>query len=183
MTTLSLSHSRSPAVTAAGVVGFAVATALAAQVAVPIPGTPVPIVLTPMAVVLAGLWLGPRAGAASMLLYLLAGAVGLPVFAPMGAPGFARFAGPTGGYLMAYPVAAFLAGWLAGDGRTLTRRAVAALAGIVAILAGGLVWLAVLNHRVARALALGVTPFVALDVVKAVLAGVLAPRRAPPPAD
>ncbi len=71
-----------------------------------------PITLQPLVVVLAGMWLGPVAGAASMVLYLLAGAAGLPVFSPFGAPGIARFFGPTGGYLFAYPVAAFVAGAL-----------------------------------------------------------------------
>ena len=83
-----------------------------------------------MLVVLAGMWLGPAAGAASMVLYLAAGAAGLPVFTPIGAPGIARFFGPTGGYLLAYPAAAWVAGalnrarvdarstrWLAGDRR------------------------------------------------------------------
>ena len=95
--------------TAVGVVGFAAALALASQVAIPVPGTPVPITLQPFVVVLAGLWLGPVAGAASMLLYLAAGALGLPVFAPMGAMGVARLAGPTGGYLLAWPLAAWIA--------------------------------------------------------------------------
>src|SRR6185503_5326584 len=112
MTTLALSPRRSATVTAVGIVGFAAAVAAASQVAIPIPGTPVPFTLQPMLVILAGMWLGPVAGAASMLLYLAAGAVGLPVFTPLGAPGIARFFGPTGGYLMAYPVAAYVAGAL-----------------------------------------------------------------------
>ena len=71
-----------------------------------------PLTLQPMLVILAGMWLGPVAGAASMALYLAAGAAGLPVFTPIGAPGIARFFGPTGGYLLAYPVAAYVAGAL-----------------------------------------------------------------------
>src|SRR3954462_820400 len=90
-------------ITIVGVVGFAAAVAAASQIAVPLPFTPVPITLQPMLVILAGMWLGPLAGAASMALYLAAGAFGLPVFTPMGAPGIARFLGPTGGYLIAYP--------------------------------------------------------------------------------
>ena len=113
MTTSTLAITRRPSrVAAIGIVGFAVALALASQVAIPIPGTPVPITLQPLVVVLAGMWLGPVAGAASMILHLAAGAVGLPVFSPYGAPGLARFVGPTGGYLFAYPIAAFVAGAL-----------------------------------------------------------------------
>ena len=82
--------------TALGVAGFAVALAAASQVAIPLPGTPVPMTLQPLVVVLAGLWLGPIAGATSMALYLAAGMAGLPVFAPMGAPGFARLIGERG---------------------------------------------------------------------------------------
>src|ERR1044071_5477401 len=90
-----------------GIVGFALALAAAAQVTMPITGTPVPFTLQPPVVVLAGLRLGPTAGAISMILYLVAGASGLPVFSPIGAPGLLRFVGPTGGYLIAYPVAAW----------------------------------------------------------------------------
>ena len=108
---------------AVGVVGFAAAVAAASQIAIPLPGTPVPITLQPMLVILAGMWLGPVAGAASMVLYLAAGAAGLPVFTPMGAPGIARFFGPTGGYLLAYPAAAFVAGALSRRAPSLDGRA------------------------------------------------------------
>src|SRR5215467_7736497 len=113
MTTVARSAPRSSRITIIGIVGFAAAVAAASQVAVPLPWTPVPVTLQPMLVVLAGLWLGPVAGAASMALYLLAGASGLPVFTPLGAPGIARFFGPTGGYLLAYPAAAYVSGALA----------------------------------------------------------------------
>jgi len=73
-------------------------------------------------VVLAGLMLGPTLGAISMLLYLAIGALGVPVFAPMGAPGIARFLGPTGGYLLAYPAAAFIAGFVARRAPSLPGR-------------------------------------------------------------
>ncbi len=91
--------------------------ALAAQVAIPLPGTPVPMTLQPLAVLIVGGLLGPRLGAASLLLYLSLGAAGLPIFTPFGAPGVARLFGPTGGYLLAYPIAAYAVGRLAGDGR------------------------------------------------------------------
>jgi len=158
----------------AGVVGFAIATSIAAQVALPIPVTPVPMTLTPMVVVLAGLMLGPALGTASMLLYLLVGAVGVPVFAPMGAPGILRFLGPTGGYLIAYPAAAAVAGMVARRYPALPGRWAAAVAGIAVIFAGGLTQLAVLNGSLSTALALGISPFAALDIVKAFLAAAIA---------
>src|SRR5436305_13739864 len=112
MSTLSrtIAPARDARLTVAGIVGFTLALAAASQVAIPLPFTPVPITLQPLVVVLAGLMLGPVAGAASMILYLAAGAAGLPAFAPIGAPGIARLFGPTGGYLIASPAAALLAG-------------------------------------------------------------------------
>jgi biotin transport system substrate-specific component len=127
-------------------------------------------------VVLAGLWLGPAAGAASMVLYLAAGAAGLPVFSPFGAPGIARFAGPTGGYLIAYPFAAFAAGALGRRTPSLLGRWLAALAGTAVLLFGGLAQLVLITGSVGEAIALGVHPFVPLDAVKALVAALLAPR-------
>lgn len=162
---------------AIGIAGFAAALALASQVAIPIPGTPVPMTLQPMIVVLAGLWLGPVAGAASMALYLTAGAAGLPVFSPYGAPGLARFLGPTGGYLFAYPCAAFVAGWLGLKATSLLGRWLAALAGSAVLLLGGVAHLAILMGSLERAIALGIHPFVPLDAVKALAAALIAPKR------
>jgi biotin transport system substrate-specific component len=175
-----LSQGRPLAVTLAGIAGFAIALAAAAQVAIPVPGTAVPITLQPLIVVLAGLWLGPSAGAASMVLYLVAGAAGLPVFAPVGAPGALRLVGPTGGYLLAYPVAAFVTGWLGTRGRSYVARAVAAGAGIAVMYAGGLAQLAIITGSLTAAVLQGVLPFVALDAVKAFAAAALAPRRPSP---
>ena len=177
MTTLALPRRHSPAVTAVGIVGFAAAVAAASQIAIPIPGTPVPFTLQPMLVVLAGMLLGPAAGATSMLMYLLAGAAGLPVFTPLGPPGIARFFGPTGGYLIAYPAAAIVAGWLAGKAKTVGGRWLAATLGIVVVFLGGLTQLAVLNGSVLRAVQLGLTPFAALDLVKAFIAAVISGPR------
>ena len=178
MSTLSTSIARPREVrlTIVGVVGFALALAAASQVAIPLPFTPVPITLQPMIVGLAGLILGPIAGAASMVLYLAAGAVGLPVFAPIGAPGIARFFGPTGGYLIAYPAAAFVAGALARRAPSLTGRWLAATAGSAVILLGGVAELTIINGSLTRALAIGLTPFALLDVVKAFVAAVIAGR-------
>jgi biotin transport system substrate-specific component len=177
MTTLALPRRRSTAVTAIGIVGFAAAVAAASQIAIPIPGTPVPFTLQPMLVVLAGMLLGPAAGAASMLLYLAAGAAGLPVFTPLGAPGIARFFGPTGGYLIAYPAAALVAGGLARRATTIGGRWLAASLGIVVVFIGGLTQLSVLNGSVVRAVQLGVTPFAALDLVKAFIAAAISGPR------
>jgi biotin transport system substrate-specific component len=175
-TTSTLAAARPSRVVVLGIVGFAAALALASQIAVPIPGTPVPITLQPLIVVLAGMWLGPVAGATSMVLYLIAGAAGLPVFSPFGAPGIARFVGPTGGYLFAYPVAAFVAGVLARRSTSLLGRWIAALAGTTVLLLGGLAQLAVLSGSLSQALPLAIHPFVPLDAVKAFVAALLVPR-------
>lgn len=161
-----------------GVAGFSIALAAASQVAIPLPGTPVPFTLQPMLVVLAGLMLGPALGAASMLLYLLLGAVGLPVFTPMGAPGIARLLGPTGGYLIAYPFAAYAAGAVARLAPSLAGRCAGAMAGMLLLFLGGVAQLTVLTGSASQAIAAGLTPFVAFDVVKAFLAALIArPRR------
>jgi biotin transport system substrate-specific component len=171
-----ISAARLPAI---GAIAFAAVLAVASQVAIPIPGTPVPITLQPLVVVLAGLVLGPAAAAASMVMYLAAGVAGLPVFAPVGAPGVARLLGPTGGYLLAYPAASVVAGMLGW--RPLGQRAVgfahrvaAAAAGILVLYVGGVAQLAVLTGNLARAVELGVPPFVAFDALKAVVAAALA---------
>jgi biotin transport system substrate-specific component len=166
-----------------GAVLFAAAVAAASQIAIPLPFTPVPITLQPMLVIMAGMMLGPVAGAGSMLLYLAAGAAGLPVFTPIGAPGIARFFGPTGGYLLAYPVAAYVAGVLALRLHTLRGRWLAGVAGIAVIYVGGIAVLSLLDASVTRAVQLGVTPFAALDIVKAFIAAAISvPRGAAGPA-
>jgi biotin transport system substrate-specific component len=156
-----------------GVVGFAAALAAASQVAIPLPGTPVPLTLQPMLVVLAGMMLGPVPGAATMLLYLAAGAAGLPVFAPMGAPGIARLLGPTGGYLLAYPAAAYVAGMAMARARSFRGRTAAAAAGILVLYIGGLAQLGVLSGSLTRAALIGVAPFLAADAVKALVAAAI----------
>lgn len=166
-------------ITLLGVAGFAVTLVAASQVAIPLPFTPVPITLQPLVVVLAGMMLGPVYGAASMLAYLAAGAVGLPVFAPMGAPGMMRFLGPTGGYLLAYPLAAYVAGMLVQRTRTFSGRALAAGAGVLMLYVGGLAQLALITGSVTRAAVLGVLPFVALDAVKSLVAAAVTRSPAP----
>jgi biotin transport system substrate-specific component len=175
MTTLSLP--RAERATVAKTLGFAIALAAAAQVAIPIPGTPVPITLQPLVVVLAGFWLAPPAAVASMTLYLAAGALGLPVWAPVGAPGVARLLGPTGGYLLAYPVAAAVASLLSRRAAGVAGRFGAALAAMAVIYAGGLSQLALVTGSFATATLLGAAPFAALDLAKCLLAVLLAPKR------
>ena len=97
------------------IVGFSLFVALTAQIAIPLPWTPVPITGQTLGVLLTGAILGPRRGALAILLYLVEGLAGMPVFAGM-TSGMAKLLGPTGGYLMALPVAATLVGWLAQRG-------------------------------------------------------------------
>ena len=177
MTTLTQSLSRNR-LTAIGIFGFAAALAAASQVSIPLPLTPVPLTLQPMLVILAGMMLGPVAGAASMVVYLAAGAAGLPVFTPLGAPGVLRFLGPTGGYLIAYPAAAWVAGALTRRASSLGGRWLAGVAGVAVIYLGGVAQLSLLNGGVVRAVEMGVTPFAALDLVKAWIAAVIVSPRA-----
>jgi len=174
MTTFTTSFARDKGIAAAGVVGFVIALTAASQVALAIPGTPVPITLTPMIVVLAGMMLGPTLGSASMVLYLALGVLGAPVFAPIGAPGIARLFGPTGGYLIAYPAAAATAGILARRFPTLPGRWAAATLGVAVLFIGGLSQLTIMTGSVSRAIALGITPFAVLDIVKAFVAALIA---------
>ncbi len=163
-----------------GVFGFAAALAAASQIAIPIPGTPVPATLQPMIVVLAGLMLGPKLGPASMMVFLTAGAIGLPVFTPGGAPGILRFIGPTGGYLIAYPFAAFVAGFVSTRRPSLMGRWAAAMLAMVVIFIGGLTQLTLYLGGVSQAIAAGVTPFALLDIAKAFIAALIARPRVRP---
>jgi len=148
----------------------AVLVALAAQVAVPLPGTPVPMTLQPMAVLLVGGLLGPRLGALSMILYLAMGAAGLPVFTPtVPLLGVARLLGPTGGYLLAYPIAAYAVGAVVANGSGVWRVACGVLAGLVLIHLGGLAQLAILTSNVSAAAQLGTWPFLLGDLLKLVI--------------
>jgi len=165
---------------ALGVALGAALVALAAQVSVPLPGTPVPLTLQPLAVLIVGGLLGPGLGATSLILYLGLGAAGLPVFTPIGLPGVARLIGPTGGYLLSYPFAAFAVGRLSGDGRRLPQLALATLAGLVLIHLGGLAQLLVLTGSIATAARFGTIPFLLGDFVKLAIAVlILRPTIAP----
>jgi biotin transport system substrate-specific component len=150
----------------------------AAQVAVPLPGTPVPMTLQPLAVLLVGGLLGPTLGAASLALYLALGAAGLPVFTPLGLPGASRLIGPTGGYLLAYPIAAYAVGRLAGATPGFVRALSAAFAGLVLIHLGGLTQLALLAGSLDHAARLGTLPFLIGDVAKVGLAALVVAKGA-----
>src|SRR5579862_3920208 len=167
----------SPWVGASEALCFVVLLALASQFAIPLPGTPVPLTLQPLVVVLAGMWMGPVVGAGAMIAYLLIGAAGVPVFAPIGAPGLARFLGPTGGYLIAYPAAAYVAGLLARRASGLVGRWLSAAAGIAVLFVGGIAQLALMSGSLRTAVQLGITPFAAFDVVKALAAALIAHPR------
>ena len=158
---------------------FAALTAAGAFIAIPV--GPVPIVLQNMFALLAGLILGPVMGAASVGLYLLAGIIGLPVFAG-GTAGIARFAGPTGGFLAGYLLAALAAGAIAGRPRASARtplpRIIAAVAaGFLIIYVPGVIWLGISqNLGWMRALLAGFVPFIIGDVFKGIAAVAIAPR-------
>lgn len=159
-------------------VAGSVLLAVCSRVAIPLWFTPVPLTVQPFAVLLLGLVLSPRLAFATLAAYLAEGALGLPVFAPTPANGgFAHLLGPTGGYLVAYPIAAVLIAYLCRRGHAgfFTALTSAAL-GDVVILAFGALWLAALTHAPARSvLSLGVLPFLPGDALKvAAAAGVAA---------
>ncbi len=162
-------------------VAFGVAlTAAAAQFTMPVPFTAVPFALTPMAVLLAGAALGARRGAASQVAYLAAGIIGVQVFAPSVAlpPGAARLLGPTGGFLVAYPLAAFVTGWLAERGwdRRYVTSALAMLAGLAVIYTGGALWYtATVSHSLSATLTTSVLPFAGFDIAKILAAAAILP--------
>jgi biotin transport system substrate-specific component len=169
------------------VTGAALVTA-AAQVSVPLPGTPVPMTLQPLAVLLVGGLLGARLGAASMVLYLALGVAGLPVFTPtVPLIGIARLLGPTGGYLLAYPIAAFATGWLSDPGRKpgvnppyWARVAMGVLSGLVLIHVGGLAQLLILTGSLTAAARFGTLPFLLGDLIKLAVAVLILSRLTSP---
>ena len=162
---------------AAIVVGASFFVALCARVTLPLPFTPVPLTLQNFAVLLVGLTLGARRGFAALVLYLIEGASGLPVFNPTGPGGVAQLLGPTGGYLMAYPLVAGLAGWLLDFGkRTFARAAVAGLVAEILLFASGIGWLALLTHSFSQAARFGLYWFVSAEIMKVMFAAALAVR-------
>jgi biotin transport system substrate-specific component len=172
------SRSHTLARNSAMVVSASLLVALCAHITLPLPFTPVPLTLQNFAVLLVGLVLGSRRGFAALALYLAEGAMGLPFFNPAGPGGVAQLLGPTGGYLLAYPAVAFIAGWLWERGRRgFAGALVASVAAEVVLFAGGVSWLMLIAHaRFAQAAAFGLYPFVFAEVIKVMAASGAASR-------
>jgi biotin transport system substrate-specific component len=183
LSTWTYARDSSAAVRAGAVLFIAAATAAAAQVSVPLPFTPVPLVLQDMIVLVGGAALGSRLGMTAMLVYLAAGIAGLPVFAasPVLPQGPLRLLGPTGGYLLSYPIAAFLTGYLAERGfdRRFWTSVLAMAAGLAVIFACGVTWLAFFARPAGigfeAALTAGFYPFLLGDVFKITLGAATLP--------
>ena len=160
------------------VVGATLFVGLCARVTIPLmPLTPVPLTVQNFGVLVVGLLLGRRLGFAALALYLVEGAIGLPVFNPTGPGGLLQMFGPTGGFLIAYPFVAFLAGYLYESGsRSFARAALAGVAAEVVLFAGGLTWLYAFTHSLAKAAYLGLYWFVAGEVIKVMFAAAIAVR-------
>lgn len=144
--------------------------AACAHISVPLPFTPVPLTMQDLAVLLVGLVLGPVDGFAALALYLAEGAAGMPVFNPQGLGGMAQLFGPTGGFLLAYPLVAAVAGWGARSIRlsnTFARAAVACLLASAVLFGFGATWLAQYTHgNAAAVLRMAVYPFLPGNLVK-----------------
>jgi biotin transport system substrate-specific component len=169
------------------VVSASLFVAVCARVSVPLPFTPVPLSLSNFGVLLVGLTMGSRRGFAALVLYLMEGASGLPVFSHPGLGGVAQLLGPTGGYLWAYPLVAFTAGWIfertdqertdrERTDKTFARAAFAGVAAEILLFASGLTWLAVLNHSVAKAFMFGLYWFFFAEIIKVLFAAALSTR-------
>jgi biotin transport system substrate-specific component len=151
--------------------------AVCARLTLPLPFTPVPLTLANFGVLLVGLSLGSRRGFAAAALYLAWGAMGLPVFASAGPGSFAQLLGPTGGYLLAYPVMAFVSGWIAEHGRPgFVRNLLGAWVAEAVLFAAGISWLAVLTHSWHQAAFFGLYPFCFAEVSKVMAASAAALR-------
>jgi biotin transport system substrate-specific component len=153
---------------------FAVLTAIAAQVAIPV--KPVPITLQTMAVVLAGAFLGAKNGAYSQIIYLFLGIIGLPVFAqfPEAPIGIARLFSPTGGYLLAFPLAAFLTGFIVEKNKSYLSVIAAMFAGEIVVILFGVIFLDLFFIKeIELSLISGASIFSVWTVIKVITAGAL----------
>lgn len=157
------------------ILGGTLLVALSAQVAIPLPFSPVPITGQTLAVLLVGVLLGSHRAGLCMLAYLVEGSAGLPVFAG-GKAGIVHLLGPTGGYLMGFVPAAWLVGWLAERGwdRRPATTFAAMLLGNIVIYALGLPWLAHFTG-VERVFVAGCLPFIPGDLIKILLATAVLP--------
>ena len=158
------------------VVGASALIAISAQVAIPLPLTPVPLTLQPLAVIFIGAALGATRGAAAAALYLLEGFSGLPVGAGGNAGPLWLF-GPTAGYLFSYPFAAWVSGFVSerGWGSSIVRSVTGMLLALTVIFIGGWSWLAVLTDARSAFIA-GVAPFVLADIIKVAIGAALLPN-------
>jgi biotin transport system substrate-specific component len=162
------------------VIGASLFVALCARVTLPLPFTPVPLTLQNFGVLLVGLSLGSRRGFLALVLYLAEGLMGMPVFSPTGPGGIAQLLGPTGGFLLAYPFVAGIAGWVFEEKTGKLGEKGFALAFTACVLAetylfvGGLSWLAILTHSFAQAIRFGLYWFVFAEVIKIMSAAALA---------
>jgi biotin transport system substrate-specific component len=151
--------------------------ALCARVTIPLPLTPVPLTLQNFGVLVVGLTLGPRRAFAALVAYLVEGAAGMPVFNPAGPGGVLQLLGPTGGFLMAYPFVAALAGWVMERGtKTFVRAITAGLLAEIVLFVGGLSYLAILTGSVAQAVRLGLYWFVFAEIIKIFMAAAVGVR-------
>lgn len=160
---------------------FAALTAVCGFISIPVPGTPIPIVLQNMLVVLTGLILGPAWGAAATVLFLAVGALGLPVFSG-GTGGIARFMGPTGGFLYGYALATLAAGLIAqrpkhGVKTPMLRLVLATVLGFVVMyIPGVLHFMKVMDKTFSQTMTLCVVPYIPGDIVKMVVAVLLSSK-------
>lgn len=159
------------------VVGASLFVAVCAHITIPLPFTPVPLTVQNFGVLLVGLMLGSQRGFAALMLYLAEGAMGMPVFSPVGPAGIAHLFGPTGGFLLAYPLVAWVAGYVIERGRkSFARAAIAGLLAEAILFTSGLAWLAVLTHSMAQAFRWGLYWFLFAEVIKVLMAAGIAAR-------
>ena len=163
------------------VIGASLFVALCARISVPLPFTPVPLTLQNFGVLLVGLAFGPRRAFAALFLYLAEGLIGMPVFSPTGPGGVAQLLGPTGGFLLAYPFVAGIAGWVfegeseaKNEKKSFARAILACVLAEIYLFAGGLSWLAILTHSFAQAIRFGLYWFIFAEVIKIMSAAALA---------
>jgi biotin transport system substrate-specific component len=159
------------------VVAASLFVALCARVALPLPFTPVPLTLQNFGVLLVGLALGSRRGFVALALYLAEGLAGIPVFSPTGPGGVAQLLGPTGGFLLAYPFVAGIAGWVFEENigkKSFAHAAIACVLAEVYLFVGGLSWLAILTRSFAQAIRFGLYWFAFAEVIKIMSAAALA---------
>lgn len=156
------------------VIGASLFVAICAKITLPLPFTPVPLTMENFGVLLVGLALGSRRGFAALLVFLLEGAMGMPVFAQTGIGGIAQIIGPTGGYLMMYPFVAGVAGLIMERGRkTFLRAAVAGILAECVLFAGGIGWLFVLTHSMSLAVRFGLYWFVFAEALKVLMSSAI----------